>query len=159
MLRLIALVAMITDLVLAGSFFPMEKRTLKGVFEPGMIKIADGKTYVVEGANILVFSLQDLSLIHQFGKQGEGPGEVKVVDFWYNSVTVLPGQIFVDGYDKVVYFSKEGQFIREAKKPVGISQMAPVGDNFAAVKLDSIEGAVQYQCLCLYDSDLKFVRE
>ena len=159
MLRLIAQLAMIMDLALAGSFFRLETRTLKGVFEPGMIKIADGKTYVVEGANILVFSLQDLSLIRQFGKQGEGPGELKVADFWYNSVTVLPGQIFVDGYDKVVYFSKEGQLIREAKKPVGISQMAPVGDNFAAIKLDHIEGDVQYQCLYLYDSELEFMRE
>ena len=159
MLRWIAQFAMVMGLVVGGSFIPIEKKALQGVFEPGMIKVADDRIYIVEGANILVFSLQNLSLIQQFGKPGEGPGELKVAEFWFNSLTVLPGHIFVDGYDKVVYFSKEGRFMREAKKPVGISRIVPVGDNFVAVKLDHIEGDVQYQCLYFYDSDLKFVKE
>jgi hypothetical protein len=139
--------------------FAGDKKTLAGVFEPGMITVADGRLYVVEGAKTLVFLLQDLTPVSQFGRQGEGPGELKETDFWYNTVTVRPGQIFVDGYDKAVYFSKEGSFIKEIKKPIGISQMVPVGDNFAAIKLDHIEGEVQYQCLYLLDSNLKFVKE
>lgn len=142
-----------------GYAFSMEKRTLTGVFEPGMMAVAASELYVVEGANIFVFSLQDLSLKHKFGGQGEGPGELKAADFWHNTVTVLPGQIFIDGYDKTVYFSKEGKFLREAKKPVGISQMVPVGNSFAAVKLDQLEGDVQYQCLYLYDSSLEYAKE
>jgi hypothetical protein len=142
-----------------GNAFPLDKRTLAGVFEPGMIKIADDRIYVVEGAKILAFTLSDMGLVRQFGRQGEGPGELKETDFWYNTMTILPEEIFIDGYDKAVYFSKDGRFIKEVKKPVGISQLAPVGKNFAAVQLDYIEGEVQYQRLSLYDSNLEFVKE
>jgi hypothetical protein len=146
-------------IVSPGNAFLVDKRALAGVFEPGMIKIADGRIYVVEGAKILAFSLSDLSPVAQFGRQGEGPGELKVTDFWYNTMTILPGEIFIDGYDKAVHFSKEGRFIKEVRKPVGISQLVPVGNNFVAVKLDDIEGGVQYQRLSLYDSNLEFVKE
>jgi hypothetical protein len=142
-----------------GHAFPLEKKALPGIFEPGMITIGDGRIYVVDGAKILAFSLSDLSPAAQFGGPGEGPGELKATDFWYNTVTVLPDQVFVDGYDKVVYFSKDGSFIKEVKKPLGISRLVPIGDNFAALKPDHIEGEVQYQCLFLYDSDLEFVKE
>ena len=67
MLRWIAQFAMVMGLVVGGSFIPVEKKALQGVFEPGMIKVADDRIYIVEGANILVFSLQNLSLIQQFG--------------------------------------------------------------------------------------------
>jgi hypothetical protein len=155
----IAAFILMVPIIGAGRSFSTDKKTLAGVFEPGMIKAAENRLYVFEGAKILVFSLQDLSPVGQFGKQGEGPGELKATDFWYNTVTVLPEQVFVDGYDKVVYFSKEGRFVKEMKKPVGISRLLPVGEDFAAIKLDQIEGDTQYQCLNLYDSNMRFVKQ
>jgi hypothetical protein len=136
-----------------------DKRTLAGVFKPEMITIAGDELYVVEGAAILVYSLDGLRLVRKFGRTGEGPGEFRAADFWYNTVTVLPESVFVDGYDKAVTFSKDGTFLRESKKPLGISRMIPVGDNFVGVKLDHLEGDVQYQCLCLYNSKGTFLQE
>ncbi len=142
-----------------GSAFSVEQRILAGVFEPEMIKVADDSLYIVENAHILVYSLKDFGLIRKIGGPGEGPGEFKPADFWYNSVTVLPEYVFVDGNDKIVYFSKDGRLLREAKKPLGASRMVPVGMNFAAVKLDHIEADVQYQCLHLYDAKGKLLKE
>jgi len=142
-----------------GPQVPWSQRALKGVFEPEMIAVAGQELYVVEGAQISVFSLEDLALVRTFGRKGDGPGEFKEEDFWYNTVTVLPDGVFVDGYDKVAYFTKDGRFLREAKKPVGISQVVPFGKGFVASKLDHLEGEVQYQCLYLYDANLKFQKE
>ena len=142
-----------------GGLFSRQQKVLAGVFEPEMMTIADDKLYIVEGPNILVYSLRDLSLSRKFGRQGEGPGEFKPADYWYNTVTVLPDHILVDGFDKLVYFSKDGRFLREAKKPIGLSRMVPIGNCFAAVRLEHIEGDVQYHCLLLYDANGKPLKE
>jgi len=142
-----------------GGVASAEKRTLAGVFDPEMIRIADGSLYVVEKANVLVYSLSDLRLKTKIGGKGEGPGELKVLDYWYNTMTILPEHVFLDGYDKVVYFSKDGRFMKQMKKPIGIGKMAPVGSRFIGAKLDHLEGNVHYECLYLYDSDLKFIKE
>lgn len=56
-----------------GHTFPIDKRILAGVFEPGMIKVAENRLYVFEGASILTFPLQDLSLLY-FLKYNEVSG-------------------------------------------------------------------------------------
>jgi hypothetical protein len=135
------------------------KRTLAGVFEPEMMTIADSNLYIVEGTHVLIYSLKDLRLIKKIGGPGAGPGEFKPADYWYNTVTVLPDQIFIDGFDKTAYFSKDGQLLREAKKPIGLSRMVPIGDHFAAVKLEHLEGDVQYHCLFLFDANGNSLKE
>jgi len=142
-----------------GAAYPADRKILAGVFEPEAIKIAAGELYIVEKASVLVYSLRDLSLSRKIGRQGEGPGEFKETDYWYNTVTVLPDHIFVDGYDKAVRFSRDGRLLVEMKKPVGISKMVPVGANYAGLRLEHIEGERQYQCLCLFDANLRFKRE
>jgi len=136
-----------------------DQRILAGVFEPEMIRIADGSLYVVEGANVLVYSLADLRLKTKMGGAGEGPGELKVLDYWYNTLTILPEHVFLDGYDKLVYFTKDGRLAKQVRKPVGIGKIAPVGGHFVGAKLDHVEGDAQYECLYLYDADLKFLKE
>ena len=139
--------------------FAAGQRVLEGAFEPEMIRVADDALYVVEGPSILVYSLKDLKLLRKIAGPGEGPGEFKPADFWYNTVTVLPEEIFVDGFDKTVRFSKDGRLLGEARKPLGTSRMVPVGGNFAAVRPDHIEGEVQFQCLLLYDAKGVLIKE
>ena len=74
------------------------QRILKGIFEPEMIKVDGESLFIVEGANILEYSLKDLRIVRRFGGKGEGPGELKVLDFWYNKAAILPDRVFVDGY-------------------------------------------------------------
>ena len=136
-----------------------DKRVLTGVFEPEMIRAAAGELYVVEGSTVLVYSLRDLSLSRKIGRQGEGPGEFRVADFWYNTATVLPERIFIDGYDKVAYFAPDGKLLRELRKPVGIGKLVPAGNNYAGVKLDHVEGEIQFQCLYLLGPNLEFKTE
>jgi hypothetical protein len=136
-----------------------EQRVLAGVFEPEAIKVSGDELFVVEKGSILVYSLKDLRLLRKFGGQGEGPGEFKAADFWYNTVTVLADEVFVDGFDKTVRFSKDGRFLNEARKPLGVSRMVPAGANFAAIEMSHIEGDVQFERLLLIGADGTLIRE
>jgi len=146
-------------LLASHGFAAGAQRILKGIFEPEMIKIDGESLFVVEGANVLECSLKDLRIVRRFGGKGEGPGELKTLDFWYNKVTILPDRVFVDGFDKIIDFAKDGRLIREIKKPAGIDHVIPVGDGFVAAKLDQFAGGVQYQSLALYDAGLRFRKE
>ena len=138
---------------------PQERRTLAGVFEPEAIRVAGDELYVVEGAVVLVYSLKDGRLIRKIGGPGQGPGELQPINSWYNTVTVLPDGLFVDGYDKTILFSRDGRLLKEARKPLGTSRMVPVRENFAAVNLDHLEGDIQFQRLLLYDSKGALLKE
>jgi hypothetical protein len=135
------------------------QRILPGIYEPEMIKVDGGSLFIVEGANVLELALEDLRIKRRFGGKGEGPGELKALDYWYNTVTILPERVFLDGYDKVVFFAKDGRCVREEKKPVGIDHVVPAGDGFVGAKLDQFAGGVQYQSVSLYDSSLRLRKE
>lgn len=79
--------------------------------------------------------------------------------FFFNTVVALPNEYFVDSQDKVLYFSKDGTFIREQRKPIGVANITPVGKNFVGSKLAVIEDKTQYQAVVLYDDKFEIVKE
>ena len=159
MKKTINLILLVLFLLSAHPVFPGNGRILSGVLKPEMIRVYDNEFFVVQGAEVLIYSLKDLGLKTKIGRQGEGPGELKVTTNWYNNVTVFADYIFIDGMDKIVFFSREGKLIREQKKTIGISRMVPVGKSYAAVNLTHFEKKIQYQCLYLYGEDLKQLKE
>jgi hypothetical protein len=138
---------------------PAGQKVLAGVFEPEMITVDEDALYIVEGPEVLVFSLKDLTLLRKIGGRGEGPGELRPADYWYNTVTVLKDAVLVDGYEKTVRFSKDGRLLGEKRKPLGFSRMVPVGENFAGVKLEQFEQGVQYHALHLLNAAGESLRE
>ena len=130
--------------------------TLPEVLKPEMIQVCENDLFVVERATIYNFSLIDLKLKKKIGKKGEGPGELKVDGFWYNTVTVRPDHLFIDAPDKIIYFSREGEFLKEKKKPANVFQVIPVAENFVGIIQIQVEDKIQYQSVNLYDSNFNF---
>jgi hypothetical protein len=136
-----------------------QEAVLKDIFDPGMITVQDEEMIVVEGPTVYVFSLPQISLKLSFGQKGQGPGEMTSFPYIYNRSIPTPNGYFVDSQEKVLYFSKDGTFIREKKKPIGVSSIMPVGRNFVGSKLIVIEGKTQYQTVVLYDGDFEIIKE
>jgi len=133
---------------------------LNEVLEPESIQVYGNELYVVEGAAIFVYSLDDLSLIRKFGKKGEGPGELKVLPFWPNSITVWPDYIFAEGLDKFIFFSKEGKLIKEHKKIKRFMKVLPVWKNFV-VKTFPFQGKDQkyYNAIKVLNTEMEEIKE
>ncbi|NOR14591.1 MAG: hypothetical protein GQ544_02690 [Candidatus Aminicenantes bacterium] len=136
-----------------------QETVLESIYAPGMIKVNGEEMIVVEGATIYIYSLPDLQQKMSFGQKGEGPGEMMSYPFFFNTVVALPNEYFVDSQEKVLYFSKDGTFISEKKKPIGVSNMTPVGEYFVGSKLSVIEDKIQYQAVVLYDDKFEIVKE
>ncbi len=133
--------------------------TLTDVLKPQCIQVSGDRLYIMEEATIFAYSLKDLKLLSRFGKKGEGPGEMKATVQYYNNISVLEDKVFVDSIDKILYFSKDGKFLSEKRKPVGLHQIIPVGKNLVASKLADMVDKVQYSSVYLYDENMKLIKK
>ena len=147
-------------LLFSSLVFPSRVGSLPEVLRPDNITIYDNELYVVEGAEISIYSLKDLSLKREFGKKGEGPGELKIVPGFLNKVAVFPDYIMVVGVDKIVFFSKEGTFIKEKKKSFLLVQVIPVGKNFVVKRNRYSEDRKDlYVCISIYSPEMEEIKE
>lgn len=153
------LVLFLLPAVLGGWGFAEKLGSLPEVMKPGMIAVSGDQLFVVEGPKIFNISLKDMTLLRTFGRQGEGPGELKVSPVWYNFVAVYPDHLFVAGLDKFIYFSRDGKLLKEIRKPPGIMQAFPVGKHFLVSDQTHMEKDTQQQVLSLYDSSFKKFKE
>lgn len=147
-------------LVCALYCFPQNGGVLTGLNRPGMIQVSNDELYVIEDATIFVYSIKDCRLKRKFGKEGEGPGELKVQPNWLNRITVFPDTVYVESVDKIVEFSKDGSVKREKRKPVESAKFTPVGDNFVGkkVKRDLVNRVVLIT-IVLYNPDMQEIKE
>jgi hypothetical protein len=136
-----------------------QETVLTNIYDPGMITVSKKEMIVVDGPTVYVFSLPEVSPKLSFGKKGQGPGEMSSSPYLYNRSIPCPEGYFVDSQEKVLYFSEDGTFIREKKKPIGVSSIAPVGKNFVGSKLTVIEDKTQYQTIVLYDEQFEIIKE
>lgn len=140
--------------------FPNKSGTLTEIVKPDFFTLSDNGVFILERGTIYKYSVKDLSLTGKFCRQGEGPGEIKISDYYSSSIIVLPDSIFVDSFDKILYFSDGGKLIKERKKRVGsATQILPVGKNFAAKKLDRSNSKKEIFVLNVYDSEMKIIKE
>jgi hypothetical protein len=139
--------------------FPARLGFLEGVLKPQMIKVSGSELFVVEGHNVFIYSLPELKLKKKLGKQGEGPGEFKLDPSRTAVINVFPGYILAESRHKVIWFSREGNFIKEKRKKPGIIQTMPIGKNFAVLKILYGPRGHNYFSINLYDSQFTEIKE
>ncbi len=147
--------------LMTGFVFSAYVGSLPEVMKPYNIKIAGSELYVMEDYNVSVYSLKDLKLIRKFGKKGEGPGEIQILPSYSNKLDVYPDYILVETPLKLIYFKKEGTFLKEIKKKSYLYLITlPVGKNFVINKaLLDRERKIAYSCICLFDPKMNEIKE
>ncbi|MFC2158828.1 hypothetical protein ACFLT9_13425 [Acidobacteriota bacterium] len=127
--RIIGISLFIT-LIFPAAGFSENLGILKGIFDPGNIEVSGRHAYIIEGATVHVFSLPDLRLVRTFGREGDGPGELKVTSWLANCLYLRPESIVVDSIDKYIIFSKEGEVLKEERRSQNYPQSIPAGEVF-----------------------------
>lgn len=133
---------------------------LQGLKKPDTVAIDGNEFYVMAGASIFVYSLDDLRLLRTFGKEGTGRGELRVPPEGANIIHISPGYLLAESHRKLIFFSKHGQVIKESPKSWKVTQVTPVGKNFVSKKyFHDTENNIQYMKIVLYNSDREEVKE
>ena len=113
-INLLILLLLLATLVLAAKIVPMPD-----IIKADIIKVDGHDMVIAEGAAISIYSLKDFKLIKKFGKEGEGPQEFKTFMGFGLTVDIYPESILVNSIDKISYFTRKGEFVKEKKVPAG----------------------------------------
>ena len=154
------IIFVIMILIMFSLMFSDKIGTLNEVLKPDNISVFQDDFYVIEGAAIYIYSLEDLHLQRKIEKKGEGPGELKAIPAYPNRVTGFTEFILAESLDKIVYYSRIGDFIKEMRKPTGTTQILPLGKNFV-VKLvgPGEDNKTAYSNIYIYNSNMKRVKK
>ncbi|MCK4942820.1 MAG: hypothetical protein KAS65_04545 [Candidatus Aminicenantes bacterium] len=154
-------ILMILLLFIAQPFLKSELLTVfKNLTKPGHLHIKDDRIYIVQESNIFVYNLKDYKLLGQMGKEGEGPGELNKSVFYVNKVIKVKDGILFEGYNKIIKYSKNGEFVWQKRKNSSLNQTLPIGDKFVVrrVRVDT-KTKILLICISLYSKDLKPLKD
>ena len=153
------IILIIIMLILFSLIFSDRVGTLSEVMKPDNIHVFQDDLYVIEGATIYIYSLKDLQLQKKIGKKGEGPGELKAIPGYPNRVTGYPEYILVESPDKIVFYTREGNCLKEKRKPSQTTQVIPIGENYVVKRLGPGEdNRTAYSNIYIYNSNMKKVK-
>ena len=113
-INLLTLVLLLVTFVLTAKIVPMPD-----IIKADIIKVKGHDMVIAEGTAISIYSLKDYKLIKKFGKEGEGPQEFKTFMGFGLTVDIYPEHILVNSIDKISYFTRKGEFVKEKKVPAG----------------------------------------
>ena len=128
---------------------------LPEIINPDSITLDEDHIYISDFPSIYIYSLQDYRLIKKFGRVGEGPKE------WlkYALLSLHENHLVIGDQNKMLFFSKTGDYIREIKaKSIIYWGGRPTANGFIA-KNRATEKDFQYNTICLYDQNLRKTKE
>lgn len=154
---------LLSFVLLSSLLFPVKVGTLSELTNPDNITLHNDELYVVQGPTIYIYTLKDLRFIRKFGKKGQGPGELLAIPGTPNKINVQNDYILAETYVKLIWFTKEGTFIKEMKKPMfGLLGFIPIGkkgERFVARWLKLEKNKIMNDTICIFNEELKPIKK
>ena len=155
--RVIFLLVFILVFILGQGIYGKKVSILKEILKPERFEIGNGKIYILEKTTIHIFDKKTYKYIGKFGKEGEGPEEIKKNTMGGPiGVTAHRGQVIITSSAKVSFFSAEGKFIRE-QRIAQFDSYYPFADKYVMFSNTNKDGNDRVRVLTLFmsDKDLK----
>lgn len=103
-------------------------------------------------AKVSVYDHQSLTLISQFGKVGEGPGEFQL---GMQNIALIKDKILISSMKRLSVFNAKGAFIRDFPVEIRHFFLGAVGDNYLFMYTTKPDENNQYhEIFALYDQNM-----
>lgn len=136
--------------------FPAQVVELPELRKPDSIRLDDKHVYIADGAAIHIYSAKNFRHKRTFGRRGEGPKEFKTESGL--RLNVDTDFILVESMDKLSYFSKKGDFIKEHRSISGARKFIPLGNHLVAI-CPVLENNIRCSAAVLLDRDFNRIKE
>lgn len=140
------------------SGFAEKLAELSDLVRPARIDVDGNELYVVQGAEILVFSLKDYRFQRKFGRLGQGPGELMLHPERGILIEIGREYVFLNSFNKMICFTKKGTLIEEKALPFYLLQLVPWGDNYAITKYAPAKNRGRMIYVYLFDADFNEIK-
>lgn len=132
---------------------------LQEVNKPEFIMFGTGNLYVLEGTAIYMYDEAAYTYKGKFGKEGEGPGEIKKAPFSGPLVmTLFKDKVTISSSGKYSIFSQDGTFEKEIKISP-FDSFYPFEDKFICFSPYSRGQGELYLAVYMADKDFKKAEE
>lgn len=128
------------------------------IMRPDSIDVSGDRLFIVQGAEIFIYSLPSMELKAKWGREGEGPGEMMVTPLYLNRVSIFPDCVIADSFTKLSYFSHKGKLLKEIKKKFP-AEWIPFKENFLVRTIEVVDRKKEVQTLSLYNSKMEKIKE
>lgn len=119
---------------------------------PSAISVDHRHMYVLENSTVYIYTLDGFAFIKTFGKAGEGPGEFKDRVKVHAHTDVLQ----VNSRNRVTFFSKTGDYIKEVNNISGGRDFYPLpGNRYSGNSSWTGKDGQRYSGIYIYDSQFK----
>lgn len=137
----------------------LSAQILPDLLAPETIAADNQYLYITQREEVLIFSIQNFSLIRRLGRPGEGPQEFKLMEDKPLQLFVEGPDIIVNSWNKISIFKKTGPFKTELRSTEPLTtNYIPLPDHFVAMTIRTQKGARQ-KVLSLYTHTLKKQKE
>ena len=145
-------------LIIVLFFIPLSAEKvsiLEEVNKPETIEFGSGNIYILEGTSVYIYDETTYKYRGKFGKEGEGPGEIKKAQFG-GPLTMLSNKdkVIISSLGKYSIFSKDGKFEKEIKISP-FDSFYPFGDQFICFSTYSTGENKLNLAVYMADKDLK----
>lgn len=142
--------------------FATKVATLPELMKPKFLEMDNEQIYIVEGANIYIYSKVNFKLKKKFGEAGEGPKEFKISGD--AGVMVFPQKdyLVINSIGKVSFYTKDGNLIKELKVTRGRQSQGfyqPIGNFIAGLGMDAGERQTMSLTISLFDSKFNKIKD
>jgi hypothetical protein len=132
---------------------------LKELYKPTSIHVDQDQLYITQGAEIFIYTTKDYHLIKKFGQAGQGPQEFPMNRFKNSiSLRICDALIMVNSLNRVSYFSRSGDFVREINGKGNAANYQPIKDKYIAISSAMDQGGM-FTVINLFDAQLNKIKE
>jgi hypothetical protein len=137
--------------------FPGKLAQLAEISAPSRMAVDGDQLFIIEKQIVYLYSMKDFKLVKTFGKKGSGPGEFKFTP----RLNIFPEYLLFDDIERIFYFSRNGEFIKEKKVPFLYARFfIPLGDKFVGYKLiRDRETNKSTFAVAFFDKDMKSIKD
>jgi hypothetical protein len=141
-------------LLIVSPGFAVKLAVLPELNRPSYIEIRDDEAYVLDDTVVKVYSLKDCRLLRQFGKTGNGPGELMPNDEIPLQMQLVNGQVFLNSQTKFIHYSYAGEVLKEKATHFMCMQILLLGKNYCISRVNFTQKMEIFFHIILYDPDL-----
>jgi len=138
--------------------FAAKLAVLPELNRPSYIEIRDNEVYVLDEPVVKVYSLKDCRLLRQFGKRGNGPGELMPNDEIPLQMQLVNGEVFLNSQTKFIHYSYAGEVLKEKATHFMCMQITPLGKNYCISRVNFTRNMEIFFNIMLYDRDLNLLK-
>ncbi len=137
----------------AGMIYSEKIAAFPEIKKPQSLDVDKDRAYVVEGAEVFVYSLKNFKLLAKFGKRGEGPQEFRISPTGRVVVHPLGDYLYISSMGKMSKFTRDGKYISEVITPTGENYKPLWHNKFVGAGVISEDGTM-YRTIDFYNENM-----